>query len=55
MANVAGVSAEKASQQLTAIWNNFDNGTKSLEHYADVLVKLGSETASSSNEISKGV
>lgn len=55
MANVAGVSAEKASQQLTAIWNNFDNGTKSLEHYADVLVKLGSETASSSDEISKGV
>ena len=55
MANVAGVSAEKASQQLTAIWNNFDNGSKSLEHYADVLVKLGSETASSSDEISKGV
>ena len=55
MANVAGVSAEKASQQLTAIWNNFDNGTKSLEHYADVLVKLGSETASSSDEISKGI
>ena len=55
MANVAGVSAEKASQQLTSIWNNFDNGSKSLEHYADVLVKLGSETASSSDEISKGV
>lgn len=55
MANVAGVSAEKASQQLTAIWNNFDNGSKSLEHYADVLVKLGAETASSSDEISKGV
>ena len=55
MANVAGVSAEKASQQLTAIWNNFDNGSKSLEHYADVLVKLGAETASSTDEISKGV
>ena len=55
MANVAGISAEKASQQLTAIWNNFDNGSKSLEHYADVLVKLGSETASSSEEISKGM
>lgn len=55
MANVAGISAEKASQQLTSIWNNFDNGSKSLEHYADVLVKLGSETASSSDEISKGV
>ena len=55
MANVAGISAEKASQQLTAIWNNFDNGSKSLEHYADVLVKLGAETASSSEEISKGM
>ena len=55
MANVAGISAEKVSDQLTSIWNNFDNGTKSLEHYADVLVKLGSETASSSEEISKGM
>ena len=55
MANVAGVSAEKASQQLTAIWNNFDNGTKSLEHYADVMVKLGAETASSTDEISRGI
>ena len=55
MANVAGVSAEKASQQLTSIWNNFYDGSKSLEHYADVMVKLGAETASSSDEISKGV
>lgn len=55
MSNVAGISAQKASQQLTAIWNNFDNGSKSLEHYADVLVKLGAETASSSEEISKGM
>ena len=55
MANVAGVSAEKASQQLTSIWNNFYDGSKSLEHYADVMVKLGAETASSSEEISKGI
>jgi hypothetical protein len=55
MANVAGVSAEKASQQLTSIWNNFYDGSKSLEHYADVMVKLGAETASSSDEISKGI
>ena len=55
MANVAGISAEKASQQLTSIWNNFYDGSKSLEHYADVMVKLGAETASSSDEISKGI
>lgn len=55
LANAAGISAQTASDQLTAIWNNFDNGTKSLEHYADVLVKLGAETASSSDEISQGM
>lgn len=55
MANAAGISAEIASDQLTAIWNNFNNGTQSLEHYADVLVKLGAETASSSDEISQGM
>ena len=55
LANAAGISAEAASTQLTAIWNNFDNGSQSLEHYADVLVKLGAETASSSEEISQGM
>lgn len=55
MANVAGTSAETASQQLTAIWNNFYDGSKSLKHYADVLVKLGAATASSSDEISEGI
>lgn len=55
MANVAGTSAETASQQLTAIWNNFYDGSESLKHYADVLVKLGAATASSSDEISEGI
>lgn len=55
MANVAGTTAETASQQLTAIWNNFYNGSQSLEHYADVMVKLGAATASSSDEISEGI
>jgi TP901 family phage tail tape measure protein len=40
---------------MTAIWNNFDNGSKSLEHYADVITALGAATASSSEEISKGM
>lgn len=55
MANVAGTTAEEASQQLTAIWNNFYDGSKSLEYYADVMVKLGAATASSSDEISEGI
>lgn len=55
MANVAGTTAETASQQLTAIWNNFYDGSQSLKHYADVMVKLGAATASSSDEISEGI
>lgn len=55
MANVAGITAETASQQLTAIWNNFYDGSQSLEHYADVMVKLGAATASSSDEISESI
>ena len=55
MANVAGTTAETASQQLTAIWNNFYDGSQSLEHYADIMVKLGAATASSSDEISEGI
>jgi hypothetical protein len=37
---------------MTAVWNNFYDGSKSLEHYADVLTALGAATASSSDEIS---
>lgn len=55
MANVSRQSADIASQQLTAIWNNFYDGSKSLDYYADVLVKLGAATASSSDEIAEGV
>ena len=55
LANAAGISAEQASSQLTAIWNNFSDGSDNLERYADVLVKLGATTASSSEEISKGM
>lgn len=55
MANAAGTTAETASQQLTAIWNNFYDGSQTLDHYADVMVKLGAVTASSSDEISEGI
>jgi TP901 family phage tail tape measure protein len=40
---------------MTAVWNNFDDGTKSLESYADVMTALGATTASSSAEIAEGL
>jgi TP901 family phage tail tape measure protein len=40
---------------MTAIWNNYDNGTKSLTHYADVMTALGAATASSTDEIAQGL
>lgn len=55
MANVARESAETVSDQMTAVWNNFYNGSQSLEHYADVMVRLGADTASSSDEIAGGL
>ena len=55
MANVTGDSAEEVSSYMTAIWNNFYDGSVSLEHYADVITALGAATASSSSEISEGL
>lgn len=55
LANVSRQSAEEVSSQMTAIWNNFDNGSHSLEYYADVITALGANTASSSQEIAKGM
>ena len=55
LANVLGESAETVSDWMTAIWNNFDDGSQSLEYYADVLAKLGAATASSADEIAGGL
>ena len=55
MANVLGSSAQDISSYMTAIWNNFDKGSESLEHYADVITALGASTASSSEEIATGL
>lgn len=55
MANVARQSAEVVSDQMTAVWNNFDDGSKSLEYYADVMTALGAATASSTDEIAAGL
>lgn len=55
MANVTGETAQTVSDQLTAIWNNYDDGSKNLEYYADVITALGAATASSSGEIAQGL
>ena len=55
MANVTGEASKEVSSYMTAIWNNFDNGSKSLEYYADVITKLGAATAASSKEIAGGL
>ncbi len=55
MANAANESATTISEQLTSVWNNFYDGSESLEHYADAMVRLGADTASSSSEISEGL
>lgn len=55
LANVVGESANTVSEWMTSIWNNFDDGSKKLEYYADVLAKLGASTASSADEIAGGL
>lgn len=55
MAHAAGQSASEVADQLTAVWNNFYDGSQSLEHFADAMVKLGADTASSSDEIAEGL
>lgn len=55
MANVTGESTSKIADQMTAVWNNFADGSKELSYYADAMVALGAATASSSDEISEGI
>ena len=55
LANVVGEEASTVSEWMTAIWNNFDDGSQQLEFYADVLAKLGAATASSADEIAGGL
>ena len=55
LANVTRQSADDVSSYMTAIWNNFADGSTSLEHFADVITALGAATASSSAEIAQGL
>lgn len=55
MANVAQESADQVSQYMTAIWENYYDGSEALESYADKITALGAATASSSKEIANGL
>lgn len=55
MAAVTGESASDVSSYMTAIWNNFSNGSDDLENYADKITALGAATAASSEEIAAGM
>ncbi|MBQ3944812.1 MAG: phage tail tape measure protein, partial [Alphaproteobacteria bacterium] len=55
MANTSGETAEQISSYMTAIWNNFDDGSKSVEYFADVISYLGAETAASNADIAEGM
>lgn len=55
LANVTGQTATEVSDQMTSVWNNFKQGSKTVEYYADVLTALGAATASSTEEISAGL
>jgi TP901 family phage tail tape measure protein len=55
MANVVGEDAQHVSSYMTAIWNNFADGSKELEYYGDVMAELGAKTAASSAEIAAGL
>lgn len=55
MSNVTGESADKVSSYMTAIWNNFADGSDNLERFADIITRLGADTASSSEEIAEGL
>ena len=55
LSNVTGDSADQVSNYMTAIWNNFYDGSQSLESFADKITALGAATASSSAEISAGL
>lgn len=55
MSNVTGESADQVSSYMTAIWNNFADGSDNLERFADIITRLGADTASSSEEIAEGL
>jgi TP901 family phage tail tape measure protein len=46
-----GSSASEMAEYLTAVWNSYQVGAEELEHYVDIMAKLGANTATSMEEI----
>lgn len=56
MSNVTGDSTDDVSSYMTAIWNNFNKaGDESEEHFADILTRLGADSAASTSEITRAL
>jgi TP901 family phage tail tape measure protein len=55
LAQTSGETAESISSYMTAIWNNFYDGSKSVEYYADAISYLGAKTAASNADIAEGM
>lgn len=56
MANVTEEAVEDVSSYMTAVWNNFNkDGDQAVEHYGDIMTKLGADTAASTEEIAGGL
>lgn len=55
LAETSGETAEAISSYMTAIWNNFYDGSKSVEYYADAISYLGAVTAASNADIAEGM
>lgn len=55
LAQTSGETAEQISSYMTAIWNNFYDGSKSVEYYADAISYLGAVTAASNADIAEGM
>ena len=54
-ANVTGQSADKVSEELTAVWNGYKVTAKEAEIYIDRLAAVASKTASNLQELSTGM
>ena len=55
VANVTGMSASEASEQLTALWNGYKVSAKETELYVDKLSKVASTTASDLQELATSI
>lgn len=56
MANVTGEAVDDVSSYMTAVWNNFNkDGQEAVDHYGDIMTKLGADTAASTEEIAGGL